>query len=240
MISNQLKQDALTLISEVEAQAKAAYEADIAKLNEAHAIEIAAIKADYESRMATHSSDLSQGQPSLADDTPCSGSISLTDPDPYTGRCRLIVATFSYTRFFKSTKWGTIILPVALEYADWSARFEMAEIIGVTPNADGSVTPVRRVLGAGSSTVPNRPYLIRAKAASSTQALTITKHGCTVHPADPIDLVFDHGAGSFTFKGTYARLSAADLAGKYYSSGGSFVKASSSCNPMRVYLVISK
>lgn len=171
-----------------------------------------------------------------------SGTMSCSDPTPYVNQEKLNVSLFAYARKYKTTKWGTIVLPVALDYADWKERFEIAEIVGVTVNANGTYTAKRKVLGEGSSTVPNRPYLLRAKAANANTAQVIKKQNCTVFPATPdvvnvVKIVAD--GKTFRFLGSYLPIDFSVFPGHYYSSGGNFVSATGSLNPMRVYLEIS-
>lgn len=175
-----------------------------------------------------------------------SGKVTLSDPQPYTNNCVTFAASFSYSRKFTTTKWETIVLPVALNHADWSSKFEIAEISGVnvTLTSAGklsSFTVQQKVLGSGSKTTPNRPYLIRAKTASSTTAKTISKTNCVVYPAENQTIEYSYGNYRFQFKGTYSSIDAPDMDGLYYTSNGSWIVGSStsSLNPTRVYLEIS-
>ena len=174
-----------------------------------------------------------------------SENMKFSDGDPYTGKTQINAAQFSYSRMFKVTTWGTIVLPVALDYEDWCSKFEIAEISGVnatfTSNGEiESFTVQKTVLGAGSTTVPNRPYLIRAKVANSKTAQTISKKNCVVYPAEDKTVEFSCGNYSFQFKGTYSGIEAPNLAGTYVVSGGNWIAAQSSASlkPMRVFLEI--
>ncbi|MBR3026879.1 MAG: hypothetical protein IKH58_01970 [Bacteroidales bacterium] len=164
--------------------------------------------------------------------------LVFSDGADYTIREARLVASFSYSRKFASTKWGTIVLPVALDYEDWASRFEIAEIADVTVGS--SISTVRQVLGPGSQTIPGHPYQIRAKVANSTKPQAITKRNCKVFPAEPGYIVIVKGGKTYRFCGTYTTMSVTDLKGKYYASNGSFVPAKSICKPMRVYLEISE
>ncbi|MBR2092811.1 MAG: hypothetical protein IJ904_02015 [Candidatus Methanomethylophilaceae archaeon] len=164
--------------------------------------------------------------------------LVFSDGADYTIREARLVASFSYSRKFASTKWGTIVLPVALDYEDWASRFEIAEIADVTVGS--SISTVRQVLGPGSQTIPGHPYQIRAKVANSTKPQAITKRNCKVFPAEPGYIAIGKGGKTYRFCGTYTTMSVTDLKGKYYASNGSFVPAKSICKPMRVYLEISE
>ena len=173
--------------------------------------------------------------------------MSFSDGTAYTGTTTEYAALFSYSRMFKVTTWGTIVLPVALDYEDWCSKFEIAEISGVNANfaSNGQIesfTVQKTVLGAGSTTVPNRPYLIRAKVANSKTAQTISKKNCVVYPAEDKIVEFSCGNYSFQFKGTYSKIVVPNLDGKYIVSGGNWIaaKSTSSLSPMRVYLEISR
>ena len=172
--------------------------------------------------------------------------VVFSDGDSYTSNNPTYAALFSYSRKFSSTNWGTIVLPVALEYSDWSSKFEIAEISGVnvtlSNGAISSFTVQRRVLGKDDVTTPNKPYQIRAKVANSTTAQTISKKNCIVYPAENQTVEIINGKYSFKFTGTYTRIASPNLYGKYYSSGGQWIacKKTSSMAPMRVYLEIDK
>ena len=171
--------------------------------------------------------------------------MKFTDGDTYTGTEKVNAALFSYSRIFKVTTWGTIVLPVALDYEDWSSSFEFAEITGVdvSLNSDGTISSFdtqRKVLGAGSQTEPNRPYFIRAKKANSTTAQTIRKKNCTVYPAEAQVEEFTYGNYTFRVVGTYDKMEAGSLIGKYCVGSGKWIacKATSTMMPMRNYLEI--
>lgn len=245
-MTKQLEQDAINFINEVEAVAKdQGYQEAKSKFD----AQLAAAQADFDKRIVearetyynegfaegynTHKQEMESAEPAAPEPHEV---MAYTDGMEYANDKAKLVASFSYSRKFP-TNWGTLVLPVALDYADWSSKFEIAEITGVEVGT--TIKAKRNVLGAGSKTLPNHVYLIRSKK-SSTTAQVITKKNCTVYPSTPESLAFVEGGKKYTFNGTYVKLSAADLAGKYYSSNGVFVKATSSCNPMRVYLEISK
>ena len=194
-------------------------------------------------------SEASQAQTSEDDsnDPEYTITMSFSDGTAYTGTTTEYAALFSYSRMFKVTTWGTIVLPVALDYEDWCSKFEIAEISGVNASfaSNGQIESFsvqKTVLGAGSTTVPNRPYLIRAKVANSKTAQTISKKNCVVYPAEDNTVEFSCGNYSFLFKGTYSKIVAPNLDGKYFVSGGNWIaaKSTSSMSPMRVYLEINR
>lgn len=159
--------------------------------------------------------------------------IICPDGTEYTNNVVRHVASFSYSRKFKTNQWGTLMLPVSLNYEEWKDRFEIAEIVGV--DASGAkYTPRRSVLGEGEKTLPNHPYLIRALRADATKEQTVVSKECIIYPA----IAGCVEIGKYIFRGSYVKMTAKELAGKYYSSNGAFVKAVSTLNPMRVYLEI--
>ena len=170
--------------------------------------------------------------------------MKFADGDEYTGTTEVNASLFSYSRKFTSTNWGTIILPVALEYDDWSSKFEIAEFsdvdITLSNGALSSFSVKRKVLGKGEVTTPNKPYMIRAKVANSTTAQTISKKNCVVYPAEPQSIEITNGNYTFVIRGTYTKIAAPNLYGYYYASGGEWVasKTTSSMKPMRDYLEI--
>lgn len=255
-ISQPLQSEALAFLDAIE-QDKANAERRAAEMEQSNS-DLTRQLANANDTIAKHEATIAQQQATIAqmeassqqpavepkpDTEPTySGTMSYSDPTPYVNQEKRNVATFSYARKYKTTKWGTLVLPVALDYADWKERFEIAEIVGVTVNANGTYTAKRKVLGEGSSTVPNRPYLLRAKAANANTAQVIKKQNCTVFPATPdvvnvVKIVAD--GKTFRFLGSYLPIDFSVYPGHYYSSGGNFVSATGSLNPMRVYLEIS-
>ena len=239
MISEKLKQDALDFLAEVEAVAKdEGYQAAKVECDKRiSAMQSECDKRIVEARETYYNEGFKDGQNEHDGEQQATlvihDGVSYADGEGFSNETSRIVASFAYTRKFQ-TNWGTIILPVALNYADWSSKFEIAEIVDV--EVGKTIVPKHNVLGSGSKMVANRPYLIKAKK-SGTQ--TIKKDCCLLHPSIAGDVVINKDGKTYTFKGTYKVLTANELKGKYYSSGGSFVTATSKCNPMRVILEIS-
>lgn len=228
MISEKLQTDALHFLDQVVSDARS--EA-LKSAKEEFDKQKAQMQADFDRLIAGLTAE-GQQVPAPTEN------LVFSDGADYTIREARLVASFSYSRKFASTKWGTIVLPVALDYEDWASRFELAEIADVTVGS--SISTVRQVLGPGSQTIPGHPYQIRAKVASSTKPQAITKRNCKVFPAEPGYIAIVKGGKTYRFCGTYTTMYVADLKGKYYASNGSFVPAKSICKPMRVYLEISE
>lgn len=181
------------------------------------------------------------------DDAPINIEIALDDSAPFEGYKDVQANLFSYSRIFKNTNWQSIILPVSLDYEDFCNDFEIAKIynIIVTQSVEGgdlgdaSIQIVK--LKEGDYTVPNVPYMIKAKVADSENAQALSKENCVVYRANPQSLECSNTETAFTFTGTYSAISAADLAGYYAMSGGSWYHQTGTAGlkPMRAYMSIT-
>jgi len=241
MISEGLQQKALDLIAEVEAAGKAVGRQEA--LSEC-AEQLAEQQANFDAQLTEErKKGYIEGYNARKEEegsTPVEvvyESMTFPDGAGYSGTEAKIVDMFSYSRVFKNTKWGTIMLPVALDYDDWKDKFEIAEIVGV--EAGASIVAKRKVLGVGSQTEPNRPYLIRAKESSSSPQ-KISKERCIVFPAVEGGVSFVQDGKNYTFQGSYHTLTKNDLVGMYYSKSEAFVPATGTLKPMRVCLKIEK
>lgn len=157
------------------------------------------------------------------------------------------VDTFTYSRKYTSVQWVTTVLPVALSYSDWSSKFEIADITDVNVQLDNngnlqSFNVIKTILKSGDTTVPNKPYLIRAKTANSSTAQIIKKTNCDVYPSISTDNVIIKGNYKFTFKGLYEKMDAALMNNKYYSSKENWIKStgSTTVGSFRVILDVTK
>lgn len=238
MISDKLQKDALDFLAEVIDSAKGdGYQVAKREFDE----QAIAMRSEFDKQIAKTReeyynigyADAKENEVVIPKET-----ITLSDGEEYKNDKGREIASFSYSRKFTTAKWGTIILPVSLYYLDWSANFEIAEIEDVT--VEGSIVPVRKVLGWGTQTLPNHPYLIRAKKANTSKAQTISKKNCYLYPSDAGSVEIVKNGKTYTFKGSYVNLSSEELNGKYYSSNGVFVNAKSNCKPMRVILEITE
>lgn len=237
-MTDELKQDALAFLDEIE---KVATDTGYQAAKKEFEAQLAVMQADFDKQIVkTREEYYNIGYSDAQEGTIVASRVAiLEDGTEYENDKTKQVEIFSYSRKFTTTKWGTIILPISLNYSDWSANFEIAEITGVSVSGD-TITPVRKVLGAGSQTLPNHPYQIRAKSANSSKAQAITKKNCLVYPSEAGSVEIVKDGKKYTFKGTYVNLTSDDLKGKYYSSNGVFVTAKSTCKPMRVILEITE
>lgn len=167
--------------------------------------------------------------------------LTLTDGTVFNNAAVKHVDTFQYSRKFSTTGWMTTVLPVALKYSDWSSKFEIANITGVSPKLDSngkvqSFTMSKSILKEGSTTNPNQPYLIRAKVANSTTAQTIKKTNCDVYPSIPKELTFTSGDYKFVVKGTYEKVTSNSI----YTSSKEVWSPGSSVGSFRAFVAVVK
>lgn len=169
--------------------------------------------------------------------------IKLVDGTSFVNTEKKSVDLFSYSRKYSNTKWLTTILPVALDYSDWSSRFEIAEITGINAEVEEGIlksfTYEKTILKSGSKTKPNHPYLIRAKKANTSSYQILSKTNCEVFPTtliDNIELVSEDF--KFVISGTYSRVEYPDF--DYYMSGETWKPAvsSSTVGPFRSFICI--
>ncbi len=169
--------------------------------------------------------------------------IKLVDGTSFVNTEKRSVNLFSYSRKYTNTKWLTTILPVAFDYSDWSSRFEIAEITGISAEVEDGIlksfTYEKTLLKSGSKTKPNHPYLIRAKKANTSSYQVLSKTNCEVFPTtsiDNIELVSEDF--KFVISGTYSKIESPDF--DYYFSGEMWkpATASSSVGPFRNFICI--
>ena len=135
--------------------------------------------------------------------------LSLTDNDSYANDSQIDGADVSYTRNFTNVNWQAIYLPFSLKYEDWKDDFELAYINAVHQNdndEDGVIdeTLIEVIKIKSGSTVPNRPYLIRAK---TTGVKTISVENTTVYAAEEGSVDCSTTIAKFTFTGNYSTVS---------------------------------
>lgn len=167
--------------------------------------------------------------------------IDLTDDQVYQNDTDQEVTAFTYSRVYTHTNWQSIILPVDLEYADWSDQFEIAEILGVRIGDGVSVVDGIK-LKEGGIAHANVPYMIRALVADPNEPQVIRKGQCILKAADPVNLECSTTKQHFTFVGTYTGVDGPTMYEKQYyaMSGGGWKQVSNntvSLKPYRCYLM---
>ena len=149
--------------------------------------------------------------------------LSLTDNDSYANDSQIDGADVSYTRNFTNVNWQAIYLPFSLKYEDWKDDFELAYINAVHQNdndEDGVIdeTLIEVIKIKSGSTVPNMPYLIRAK---TTGVKTISVENATVYAAEEESVDCSTTIAKFTFTGNYSTVSYETMSkNKYYTMVG--------------------
>ena len=134
--------------------------------------------------------------------------------------------------------WEALYLPFAIDYDAISADLDLAEIDGVVQNDDNgdgvADLTVLSILGfKGQQTLPNTPYLIRAKNAGGQ---TIRFKDVTVYPTTAASINCASTSTKYVFTGTYSTMNAASLADKYIVEDGELVKGASKFAPCRWYM----
>ena len=155
------------------------------------------------------------------------GAIILADDEAYTRESDAEGVAAFYTRNFTNVNWQALYLPFSLKYEDWKDDFEMAYINGIIQrdNDDDGVideTEVEIIKMKSGSTLPNAPYLIRAKTKGKK---TFFVKNTTVYAApDEEEEGFvdcSTTTATFFFVGTYNTIPYETLIAKnYYAMGG--------------------
>ena len=150
--------------------------------------------------------------------------LALTDGDNYTATEDNTYAdgvTFTKT-FSTANAWNAFYVPFAVDVAEYTDQFDIAEIFAFCPvydtNNDGEVTAEDNEMTSGT-TVPNKPYLIRAKA---TGDITINAVDGKVYAAPAINgsVACATTKTKYTIYGTYSSITANADNGYWYMSGG--------------------
>lgn len=138
----------------------------------------------------------------------------------------------TYTRTFNNTNWQALYVPFSMSYDDWKDDFDVAEINNFheyDDDEDGTVdrTTLEVVYKKSGNTLPNTPYVIRAK---QTGTKTISLDNTTLYPAEENSIDCSSVKTKYTFTGTYSGVSGEAMYGNgYYAlAGGTLSQASSS------------
>ncbi len=149
--------------------------------------------------------------------------FTLNDGDTYTATKAETYDEFTYTRTFSNTSWQALYLPFSLAYDDWKDELEIAEIYNIIQYDDddnGTFERTHLVILRKTSgqTLPNRPYLVRAKANGT---FTLTLNDVELQPAQDKSIDCSSTFYTYTFTGIYAPRSASVMiAGGDYALGG--------------------
>ncbi|MCQ2293497.1 MAG: M6 family metalloprotease domain-containing protein [Bacteroidaceae bacterium] len=137
----------------------------------------------------------------------------------------------TYTRTFGNTSWQALYLPFSLSYDDWKDELDIADIYNIIQYDDdnnGSFDRTYLVIlhKTSGQTLPNRPYLVRAKTAGT---FTCTLNDVELQPAEDKTIDCSSTFYTYSFTGNYApREGSVMIAnGDYALGGGELHKAAS-------------
>ena len=139
----------------------------------------------------------------------------------------------SYIRTFNNTNWQALYVPFAMSYDDWKDDFDVAEINNFheyDDNEDGKVdrTVLEILYVKEGSTLPNTPYLIRAK---ETGTKVISLVNTTLYAAEENSIDCSSVRTKYTFTGTYTGVSGEEMYDNgYYALAGGTLSQPSSAN----------
>ncbi len=131
-----------------------------------------------------------------------------------------------------------LYLPFAIDYDAIKTDFDLAEIDGVVQNDDNNdgladITVLSIMGFKGQTTMPNKPYLIRAK---NTGEQTISFKDVTIYPTEEATFDCSSFSTKYEFTGSYNTLDASALANCYIIQDGELVKGASTLSPCRWYM----
>ena len=129
----------------------------------------------------------------------------------------------TYTRTFGNTSWQALYLPFSLSYDDWKDELDIADIYNIIQYDDdnnGSFDRTYLVIlhKTSGQTLPNRPYLVRAKTAGT---FTCTLNDVELQPAEDKTIDCSSTFYTYSFTGNYApREGSVMIANGDYALGG--------------------
>ena len=160
-------------------------------------------------------------------------STDLVDGETYNNESVVNNVNISYTRTFNNTNWQALYVPFAMSYDEWKDDFDVAEINNFheyDDNEDGKVdrTVLEIFYVKEGSTLPNTPYLIRAK---ETGTKVISLVNTTLYAAEENSIDCSSVRTKYTFTGTYTGVSGEEMYGSgYYALDGGILSQQSSAN----------
>ena len=180
-----------------------------------------------------------------------SPTCALTDGEEYTATTDTEYEEVTFAKTFTATlagKWTALYVPFAIDIADYTDLFDIAEITAFTPyrdtNNDGVVNDedddmlIVTKMKSGT-TQPNMPYLIRAKTAGD---ITIIPVNNTTYAATNGQKVCQTSKATYTFTGLNQSVVANSTNNYYYMSNGSISHRTSgetTIKPNRWYMTVS-
>lgn len=150
-------------------------------------------------------------------------SSNFEDGKAYANQVALEDVNLTYTRTFNNTKWQALYVPFSMSYDEWKDDYDVAKINNFheyDDDEDGTVdrTTMEVIFIKSGCTQPNMPYLIRSK---QTGTKTITVNNTPLYPAESNSIDCSSVETKYTFTGTYAEISGAEMYGNgYYALSG--------------------
>ena len=180
-----------------------------------------------------------------------SSNITLTDGEEYTLTADKTYDEVTFTKNFSTSlvnKWTALYVPFAIDIEDYADAFDIAEINAFRPyrdtNGDGVVNDddddmliVTKV--TTGTTLPNTPYLIRAKADGD---VTIVPVDNKLYAAANGQKVCQTINGTYTFTGLNSSVIATPANNYYYMSNGTIshrTTGETTIKPNRWYMTVS-
>ena len=180
-----------------------------------------------------------------------SSNITLTDGEEYTLTADKTYDEVTFTKNFSTSlvnKWTALYVPFAIDIEDYADAFDIAEINAFRPyrdtNGDGVVNDddddmliVTKV--TTGTTLPNTPYLIRAKADGD---VTIVPVDNKLYAAANGQKVCQTNNGTYTFTGLNSSVIATPANNYYYMSDGTIshrTTGETTIKPNRWYMTVS-
>ena len=177
--------------------------------------------------------------------------LTLTDGEEYTLTADKTYDEVTFTKNFSTSlvnKWTALYVPFAIDIDDYADAFDIAEINAFRPyrdtNGDGVVNDddddmliVTKV--TTGTTLPNTPYLIRAKADGD---VTIVPVDNKLYAAANGQKVCQTNNGTYTFTGLNSSVIATPANNYYYMSNGTIshrTTGETTIKPNRWYMTVS-
>ena len=177
--------------------------------------------------------------------------LTLTDGEEYTLDADKTYDEVTFTKNFSTSlvnKWTALYVPFAINITDYADLFDIAEINAFAPyhdtNGDGIVDAndddmliITKI--TSGTTLPNVPYLIRAKSAGE---VTIVPVDNKVYAATDGQKVCQTSNATYTFTGLNQSVTANASNNYYYTSAGSISHRTSgetTIKPNRWYMTVS-
>ena len=159
----------------------------------------------------------------------------ITDGTEYTATESKFQREVVYTRTFNNTNWQALYVPFSMDYDEWSEKYDIAEIhnfIEYDDDDNGTFDRTYLVIlhKTSGQTLPNRPYLVRAKYEGTIFCPPL--HYVTLQPAESKSIDCSSTFYTYTFTGIYAQRDASVMIanGDYALGGGELHPAASDAN----------